>query len=337
MLDGVFGHIYYTSVGIRAAWNKHVRVRLLPGMSPHPRGGYIACVEPTSNRWFWTILAIALVPIGGVAFALARAAHDIRLALAEAPAPVAGVCRQTIVYTLDPLAHVTYVVFAAVAVLAIVLGVSGAASSHAGARRALRTYGAIGPGPERLTRLAQKAGIKRVRAINSPRPLAFAFGYVRPAVAISDGLADALDDDELLAVLFHESEHVLRRDPLRMLIVAAVSRALTFAPLVGSLAERFKEAKEIDADRAVISAMGSRQPLVSALLSAGSLELPGSAVGFSDALAARVSALEGEEPAHVELGWRPITGTVVAVIVLTVGLFVIATGAIDAHALHVCA
>jgi beta-lactamase regulating signal transducer with metallopeptidase domain len=175
-----------------------------------------------------------------------------------------------------------------------------------------------------------------VQAIDSSRPLAFAFGYLCPTVAVSMALVRALDDRELFAVLLHEAEHVRRRDPLRVLVVAVVSKAFLFAPLIASLAERFKEAKEIDADQAVIRAMGSRDALVSALLAAAAYEPLGAAAGFADALSARIAALEGEEPASVGVGWRATAGTALTFFVLAAGLFVIATGAVDAHALHIC-
>ena len=299
-------------------------------------GSYDGDVKRTSDRWFWTMLAIALAPVAAVAFALTRAAQDIGIAASDAPAPVAGFCRQTVVYTLDPFAHAAYGMFAAAAIVALSLGVAAGVASHLRTRRALRGYRTRAAVPTRLAQLATAAAIDRVRLIDSAHPLAFAFGYLRPSVAVSTALVRVLDDRELFAVLLHECEHVRRRDPLRVLVVAVVSRSLPFAPLIASLAELFKAAKEIDADQAVIRAMGSRDALVSALLSAGVAEPLGAAAGFADALSARIAALEGEEPANMGRGWRATAGTALTVLTLAAGVFVIATGAVDAHALHVC-
>lgn len=301
------------------------------------RGRYYVSVARRSDRLFYALLGASLIPVGAMVFALARAAHDVRAALAGAPAPVAGLCRQAIIYTVDPFAHVAYVAFGAAAVVALALGITGGIATHLRTRRVLREHRADAAVPERLLRLAGAASIRRIQLITSPRPLAFTFGYLAPGVAVSDSLLRSLDDSELEAVLLHEAEHVRKRDPLRVLVVAAISRAFLFAPLLGRLADAFRVAKEIDADQAVIRAMGNRNALVSALLAAGTYDSEGATAGFADALSARIASLEGEEPVSARSGWRAIIATWLSLVVIAAGLFVIATGAVDAHALHICA
>jgi hypothetical protein len=84
--------------------------------------------------------------------------------------------------------------------------------------------------------------------------------------------------------------------------------------------------------------MGSRRPLVSALISAGQASGGAEAVaGFSDTLSARIAWLEGDDPQTKPIGsWRAAVVTSVAVLIVAAGLFVITTGAVDAHVLHVC-
>lgn len=289
-----------------------------------------------SDRPFYVLLGASLIPIGAIAFALARTAHDIGVAFAAAPAPVSGLCGQAAVYTLDPFAHVASFGFAAVAVIALVLGTVAGAATDLRTRRALQGHGAGVPIPERLRRLATAARVRRIYVIASPKPLAFTFGYFAPSVAVSDALARSLDDRELEALLLHEAEHVRRRDPLRLLLVTAISRALVFAPLFGRLAESFRAAKEIDADRAVIRAMGNHDALVSALLAAGTNDVGGATAGFSDALSARIAALDGEELPSARPDWRAAMATSLVILVIAAGLFVIATGVVDEHALHIC-
>ncbi len=72
-----------------------------------------------SDRYFVAMLAAGLIPVAATVFALTRAAHDIGMAVGDAPAPVAGLCRQAVVYTLDPFAHATYAAFALAAVVAV--------------------------------------------------------------------------------------------------------------------------------------------------------------------------------------------------------------------------
>jgi Zn-dependent protease with chaperone function len=300
-------------------------------------GRYYVDVARQSDRLFYALLGASLIPVGAMVFALARAAHDVRAALADAPAPVTGLCRQAVIYTVDPFAHVAYVAFGAAALVALTLGTIAGIATHLRTRRVLREHRAVVAVPERLLRLAGAASIRRIRLIASPRPLAFTFGYLSPGVAVSDSLLRSLDDSELEAVLLHEAEHVRTRDPLRVLVVAAISRAFLFAPLLGRLAESFSVAKEIDADRAVIQAMGNRHALVSALLAAGTYDSEGATAGFADALSARIASLEGEEPVSAGAGWRAFVATWLSLVVIAAGLFVIATGAVDAHALHICA
>ena len=73
----------------------------------------------------------------------------------------------------------------------------------------------------------------RGRVLVTPdlHPLSYTVGFWRPVVLVSQGLLDALDRDELEAVLAHEEGHVARRDNL--LILAGRSLAMTFALVPG--------------------------------------------------------------------------------------------------------
>ena len=66
---------------------------------------------------------------------------------------------------------------------------------------------------------AEPLGIAdRLQVIVTADALAVTHGLVRPRVAVSTGLIEALDASELTAVLVHERHHLRRRDPLRLLI-----------------------------------------------------------------------------------------------------------------------
>lgn len=296
-------------------------------------------MRPTADSFFLRLLVAAAIPLGAVVFALTRAAHDLEAVLSKGPTPVAGLCRETIAYSLSPLAHASYGGFAAIALLSASLGLFAAVTTHARTRR--RLTGELvrdEEPPKRLRDAALAAGVPRVRLLETPQPRAYTFGYLRPTVGMSRGLLDRLDDSELEAVLRHEGAHVRKRDPLRMLVVATITRALLFAPLIGRLSEGFQIAKEIDADQAVIAGMGSRRALVSALIAAGQTPNGAGAVaGFSDTLSARIAWLEGEDLQAKPVGsWRAAVVTSAAVLTVAAGLFVITTGAVDAHVLRVC-
>ncbi|MEK7692916.1 MAG: hypothetical protein AAB349_01860, partial [Chloroflexota bacterium] len=93
-----------------------------------------------SDRLFYALLGASLIPVGAMVFALARAAHDIRAALADAPAPVTGLCRQAVIYTVDPFVHVVYVAFGDAAVVALALGITAGVATHLRTRRVLREH-----------------------------------------------------------------------------------------------------------------------------------------------------------------------------------------------------
>lgn len=296
-------------------------------------------MKASADVLFLNLLIVAAVPLGALIFALSRATHDLQAVLAAAPSPVAGLCQDAVAYSLSPVAHASYVGFAGLAVLSSTLGVIAGITMHMRTRRRLKNERLSEHDmPQRLQRAAHDTGVARVRFLDAAQPRAFTFGYVRPTVCISRGLLDCLGDVELEAVLRHENAHARKRDPLRMLLVASITRALFFAPLTRKLHEAFQIAKEIDADQAVIRDMGSTKPLVSALIAAG--EAPRSAdtvAGFSDTLSARIDWLEGNETELTAIGaWRATAITLAAAIVVAAGLFVIVTGAVDAHVLHVC-
>ncbi|MEO7157463.1 MAG: hypothetical protein ABI039_07885, partial [Vicinamibacterales bacterium] len=115
-----------------------------------------------------------------------------------------------------------------------------------------------------------------------------------------------------------------------------ISHAFLFAPALSRWADSFVAAKEIEADDAVIRAMGSRSPLVSALLAVGSLEVRGASAGFADAWSARVDALEGRDVTAAQFGFGAMLSTALALFAVGAGLFVIVTGMVDAPALHIC-
>lgn len=84
---------------------------------------------------------------------------------------------------------------------------------------------------EIVGRLARQAGIPMptLYMIDDPRPNAFATGRgpAHSAVAVTKGLVDLLDEDELSAVLGHELTHVRSRDILISSVVATVASAIT--------------------------------------------------------------------------------------------------------------
>ena len=83
-----------------------------------------------------------------------------------------------------------------------------------------------------LTKLAKKSGIPKppLYFVDNSTPNAFATGrsYKHSAVAVTRGLLEKLDDDEVEAVLAHEISHIKHRDTLVSTMAATLAGALTW-------------------------------------------------------------------------------------------------------------
>lgn len=122
------------------------------------------------------------------------------------------------------------------------------------------------PMPPRLARLAAELGIvDRITYLPWGHPAACCYGFGRPDIAITAGLATQLDDAELLAVLAHERQHLRRRDPVRYLVLYALSIAAFVFPVAAALRQRRETRIELAADRAAL-AVAPRGALAGALL-----------------------------------------------------------------------
>lgn len=79
--------------------------------------------------------------------------------------------------------------------------------------------------------LAQRAALPppRVYILNNPQPNAFATGRSpsRSAVAVSTGLMETLNRDELAGVIAHELAHIKNRDTLTMAVAATIGGAVS--------------------------------------------------------------------------------------------------------------
>lgn len=138
-----------------------------------------------------------------------------------------------------------------------------------------------------------------VRVVADDTLQAFCAGLVGPAVYVSEGLLRHSTPGELRAIVLHETHHRARRDPLRGLLARVVSDAFRPLPPLATLAERHVALTELAADAAAVRALGTVQPLASAL------------VRFDDMHAARgggvaperVDQLVGERPPDSVSAW----------------------------------
>jgi Zn-dependent protease with chaperone function len=136
----------------------------------------------------------------------------------------------------------------------------------ASSRLARRVRGLALELPDELALAASEVGLGgRVVLLAVPERFSFAYGVLTPRVAISQGLVEGVSDEELRAVLEHEHYHVCNLDPLKVVLVQALSAAFFFLPILDSLRARYLAGREFAADRRAVRACG-RRPLVGALL-----------------------------------------------------------------------
>jgi Zn-dependent protease with chaperone function len=169
-------------------------------------------------------------------------------------------------------------------------------------RLACRVRGLACVLPDQLARATMQAGLGgRVVLVDALESFSFVYGVLTPRVAISRGLLEATSDEELRAVLEHERYHVCNLDPLKVVLVRALSAALFLLPALDSLHARYVAGRELAADRRAVAACGPR-PLAAVLLKVvrgpqwSELEVAAS-IGGPELLNVRVAQLEtGREP-----------------------------------------
>ena len=131
------------------------------------------------------------------------------------------------------------------------------------------------------------------------RPLAFCAGFLRPRVYLSTGALAGAPEEELRAVVAHEHHHVIRRDPLRLLVLRILADALFFLPALRGMSARYASLIELAADEAALQVVGRRQPIAAALLRFSRAQPEAAAVA---AIAPeRVDHLDGDPDATL---WR---------------------------------
>lgn len=90
-------------------------------------------------------------------------------------------------------------------------------------------------------------------------------GILRPRISLPAGIERLLNEDELDAVIIHESEHARRRDNLVRLVYEVILCALWFHPLVWFAGSRLALYRELSCDESVIR-RARGEDLVSALV-----------------------------------------------------------------------
>lgn len=186
--------------------------------------------------------------------------------------------------------------------------------------------------PAELKGAAMQAGLDgRVVLVDASDSFSFVYGVLTPRVAMSRGLLEGASRGELRAVLEHERYHVCNLDPLKIVLVRALSAALFFLPALGSLRARYVAGRELAADRRAVAVCG-RRSLAGALLKVvrgpewSELGVA-AAIGGPEQLAVRVAQLEiGAEPKPEAFSAMRVVLSLVGVTLLAVAFLASVSG-----------
>ena len=118
--------------------------------------------------------------------------------------------------------------------------------------------------------VAARAGtpMPRVYFIDSPQPNAIATGRnpEHAVVAVTRGLLDITDRDELMGVLAHEMGHIRNRDILIGSVAAAIAMAISFVANMAMWASMFGGSDDDDANPFALLLMAILAPVAAGLL-----------------------------------------------------------------------
>jgi len=185
-------------------------------------------------------------------------------------------------------------------------------------RRILRTWSFI----ERAGRSAFSASsvpplpfLENVTVFENRLPWALTAGFFKPKILISSGLIKALDENELRAVVLHETHHQESKDPLKGLFVSFISDFLFFLPVSRLLKNVYDLTSEMSADARSIERQADPLDLAGSLLKVQKLSGP-AASWFFDPTTERAKHLLGE-PSKIRLPFKKIFLTVVFLAIST--------------------
>ena len=92
-------------------------------------------------------------------------------------------------------------------------------------------------------------GKQALEVIRSDEPIALTYGMIRPKIVLSTELVSLLSEEELRAVIYHETFHQQHRDPLKKFIITLLVHALWFVPMLKWVSSHYHTLREIAADR----------------------------------------------------------------------------------------
>lgn len=195
--------------------------------------------------------------------------------------------------------------------------------------------------PEKVTNIAKQLGIvTRIDVVKNKSLLSFCYGFIKPRICFSLKLVQVLSEEELKAVLIHESYHLKNRDPLKILVSQIAISMFFFVPILKDFHNYFTLSKEVAADGLAIRAEGIkdlRSALTKVLLNP-SPALTGVASFGSDNLEQRINILTNTQKTSIKISAGNFVASLLvfifALAVLNMPVYAIETG--DKHTFFVC-
>lgn len=120
--------------------------------------------------------------------------------------------------------------------------------------------------PKKVRDIVIELGIRdKLDVVLSGKLSSFCYGYIKPRICLSTTLINSLNKGELKAVLLHESYHLKRSDPLKILLSQVAATMFFFVPTLRDFHRHYVLSKEIAADQLAIQDRGG-QDIRSALM-----------------------------------------------------------------------
>lgn len=102
--------------------------------------------------------------------------------------------------------------------------------------------------------------------ISYPVPVAITMGFLSPKIVLSTGLLKLLSEEELEAVIYHETYHLNNHDPLKICLLSISAITLPYIPILKWLNEKYRVIQEVMADESAIEKQETSVHIASALL-----------------------------------------------------------------------
>lgn len=146
----------------------------------------------------------------------------------------------------------------------------------------------------------ESKGIKIYRS-NASQPLAVCIGLRRPRIYVTTSLEALLSPVELWAVIRHELDHAIHRDPLYRFVLNSVQ---VFFPFFGKMFAHYQALPELAADEAIADDAALQRALIK-ILEADSTQ-PELAATFFSAAELRINRLLGNPAQRPTSRWLVI-------------------------------